>query len=540
MRADLRNSLTAAATVLALTAGAAPALAADTPTVGIGRATTFDHQRGAFQVSAWTDAPDGTVTSVSATIRKGDQVLVELPALTAAEAAGWYRLPAETPLKLTEDGGQIPDLGRYAIDVTAEDSKGNKLTRRDAGTLDFTLRPEATFEVGNPSWSDPVARPAGRLTGIQPGSGDAVPLAGRTVRVSVTHPVESAQSVAVAADGSFAAEPYRLTTASSLYGLAFSEDSEEVHGSLTRQDGVYGVTARPVTVTGAADKTRVLPGEPFTLSGRVIATDGGTPIAGTEVRVNVGGMVRLATTDADGRYSALFKGAPGQYGGSWYVAPTDVFLSGSAGGQVAMPGESHIEDVRGTLAADTTVTLTGKLQYTFGFQGSETQQMLLEYSADGRTGWKVIGTGDASPGGYPFSVTGRSSTGGWFRVHHPATDTMAESFGPVVRLSRTQTRVISLNAAPEPVRKGAVVTVTGGLQQVVSGVWKPYGGQAVGLWFLPKGQTTWKLLGTSKSATNGLCSFRTTATVDGRYLIRYMGDATHFNSTATPDDVDVL
>ncbi|MFG2329683.1 hypothetical protein ACGFMM_08650 [Streptomyces sp. NPDC048604] len=544
MRADHRGmprrSLTAVAVALALTAPAAPAFA-DTVTVGIGRATTFDHQRGAFQVSAWTDAPDSTVTSVSAKIRKGDQVLVELPALTASNAAGYYQLPAETPLKLTEDGGQIPDLGRYSIDVTAEDSKGNKLTRLDAGTLDFTLRPEATFTLASPEWTDPVARPKGTLTGVQPGSGDTVPLTGRTVQVSRSYPEASApQTVAVAADGSFAAEPYRVTTNTNWYDLAFSENSDQVHGSLKQQNAFHSVTARPVTVTGTADKTRVLPGEPFAISGRVVATDGGTPLAGTEVRVNSGGMVRLATTDGDGRYTALFKGAPGQYAGSWYVSPTDVFLNGGASGQVAMPAESHIRNVRGSLAADTTVTVTGMLEYTYESQGLHTEPMRLEHSADGRTGWKVIGTSETHSG-YGFTVTGRS-TGGWFRVHHPATDTMAESFGPVFGLSRTQTRVVSVNAAPEPVRKGAAVTVTGGLQQYKNGAWTLFAGQPVGLWFQAKGTSTYKLVASGKSAANGGVSLRTTATVDGTYLIRYLGTSTgtHFNSSAVGDFVDVL
>ncbi|WP_418957765.1 hypothetical protein [Streptomyces tritici] len=540
MRADLRNSLTAVAVALALTAPAVPAFA-DTATVGIGRATTFDHQRGAFQVSAWTDAPDSTVTSVSARIRKGDRVLVELPALTASEAAGYYQLPAETPLKLTEDGGQLPELGRYSIDVTAEDSKGNKLTRLDAGTLDFTLRPQATFAVAAPAWTDPVARPKGSLTGIQPGSGDAVPLAGRTVRVSARSE-ESAQTVAVAADGTFAAEPYRVTTNHNLYDLAFSEDSDEVHGTLKLQHDFYSVTARPVTVTGAVDKARVLPGEPFAIRGRVVAEDDGTPLAGTQVRVNSGGMVRLVTTDADGRYSALFKGAPWKYAGHWYVSTTDVFLEGSAGGQVVMPGESHIEKVQGSLAADTTVTMTGRLEYTYpsDITGIHTEPMRLEHSADGRTGWKVIGTGEASAGS-PFTVTGRS-TGGWFRVHHPATDTMAESFGPAVRLGRIQTRVVSVNAAPEPVRKGATVTVTGGLQQYKNGAWTLYAGQPVGLWFQAKGSSAYKLVASGKSAANGGVSLKTTATVDGTYLIRYLGTSTstHFHSSAVGDFVDVL
>lgn len=193
MRADLRLSLTAAVAAVALAATTAPALAdttpAATPTVGIGRAVTDDTQRGTFAVTAWTDAPQAKVTAVSARIRQGDTVLADIPSLTPGPTwdptqAATYRLPAEATLKLVEDGGTLPSLGTYAIDVTATDSLGNKLTRTDAGRLDFRLRPDlVSFGVGVPAWDDRNARPQGNLSAVQPGSGDIVPLPDRTVTV---------------------------------------------------------------------------------------------------------------------------------------------------------------------------------------------------------------------------------------------------------------------------------------------------------------------------------------------------------------------
>lgn len=544
MRADLRASLTAAATVLALTATAAPAFAED-PTVGIGRAVTGQYDRGTFQVTAWTDAPDSTITAVSAVIRKGDKTIVELPSLTERSwAKGVFDLPQDARLKLTEDGGPVPELGRYAIDVTATDSKGNTLTRKDAGVLDFTLKPVLSLDLGVPSWNDRNVRPTGTLKGVQPGSGDEVVIPGRSIDIQRTTPTESpVQSVVTSDSGAYAGAPYPVTVTGDTFTARFSEAGEQVHGSVVAERSFMEWKPRAVTLTATADKTRALPGETVTVKGRLVAADDSTPLAGEKVRVSLGEQGSeyggVVTTDADGGFTARLTGTPAIRLSGWSARPVDVFLSGRVSGPLAMPEESRIEGTTATLGADTTLTLRGTLHSVYdlsrGFGGEPVQ---LERSADGVTGWTKIASATAYDGG-TFTLTART-LGGYYRARHLTTDVAVESVGAVVRLSRTQTRIISLNAAPEPVRKGAVVTVTGGLQQYVSGAWKPYGGQAVGLWFLPKGQTTWRLLGSSKSATNGLCTFRVPATVDGRYLIRYLGDSAHFNSTATPDDVDVI
>ena len=42
----------------------------------------------------------------------------------------------------------MPHYGRWTVQVTATDSAGNTTTRDDAGTLDFTLRPEEIDGTG--------------------------------------------------------------------------------------------------------------------------------------------------------------------------------------------------------------------------------------------------------------------------------------------------------------------------------------------------------------------------------------------------------
>src|SRR5690242_2161741 len=116
----------AAAAALATSLALPAVAAADTDPVGIGvlRPDADDH--GSFSVPVWTDDPDATLTSVTATVRDGDTNVTTVP-LTGVNGL-WSPIHA---LKLTEDGGPMPHLGDYAVDVTATDSDGNTLTRSD-------------------------------------------------------------------------------------------------------------------------------------------------------------------------------------------------------------------------------------------------------------------------------------------------------------------------------------------------------------------------------------------------------------------------
>ncbi|MER5885103.1 hypothetical protein ABT160_14850 [Streptomyces sp. NPDC001941] len=559
MRADLtgrpaRLTLVAAVAALSLAATTAPALAADEPVaVGIGRAVTDQAERGTFGVTAWTDAPGATLVSVSAKVRRGDTVVAELPALAGAPGAeGRFTVPAGTPLKLTEDGGDIPALGAYAIDVTATDSTGATVTRRDAGTLDFTLRPVLVLpDLPKPTWQDPNARPQGTLVGIQPGSRDEVPLAGRTVSFDRVPAAGDTRTAVTTDTGAFASAPFPLATPSGEFRASFSEDSAEVHGSTAATRSVWQSQPRRVTVAASADRTRVLPGEGVTVSGRVL--DGTDPLAGVVISVGLGrdghrqGAGRNVTTDADGRFTATLTSVPGNGLNSWSAVPVDGWLSGDASGPLALPAESKMVAHSASLGADGRVVVSGafspKLQSN-RVDGQD-QQVQVEYSADGRTGWKALGSGWSSVSTpynswyNTFQVVGTGGASGSYRVRHLTSDQYAESVSQVFSMGRTTTRLPDVNATPEPVKKGAALAVTGTLQEYVNKSWRAMPKQKVQLWFRAANSSSFKLQLSTTTDAKGKAVFRTKATVDGSYLIRYFGDGTHFNSTATADAVDV-
>lgn len=559
MRADLRIPLVASAAALSLAAGAltfvaAPvALAADPATVGIGAALTDPNQRGAFAVNAWTDAEGAAVTAVSAKLRQGDTVVAELPALTERSwDKGKFRVPDDALLKLTEDGGSLPSLGAYAIDVTATDSKGNTLTKRDAGRLDFTLRPVLSFDLGTPSHEDPTARPQGKLVGVQPGSGDRVPLPGRTVEVRRTSPAEDAGRTGTTSDsGDFTTEAYPLSRPNGEFRATYTENSEQVRGTTTAESRVWRYRTRPVTVTATADRTRVLPGEQVTITGQVL--DGTAPAAGVALWAGLGrdtsrsAYGKQVVTDSEGRFTVQVPGVTGVYLNRWLVVPENGFLNGSADGPLVLPEESTVQALRATLAANGQVSVSGLFRARYQMAGPVrgSQRVQIERSPDGRTGWKVLGGGHAEVIGMDnwrnesFTVKGSGGTSAYYRVRHLTSDEFAESTSQVFRMSRTATRVTSVNAAPEPVRKGATVTVTGVLGEQSGTKWKAMVGKPVQLWFQAKGTTKWKLITKGTSGANGRTALRGKAAVDGTWLIQYLGDATHFNSTGVGDFVDV-
>ncbi|WMX45814.1 carboxypeptidase-like regulatory domain-containing protein [Streptomyces roseicoloratus] len=555
MRSDLRR-LSAVSLVTALTLGAAvgPAFAEDAPAaspVGIGRALTNDAQRGTFKVTAWTDAPQATVTSVSAKVRQGDTVLAEIPALEENTASrGTFALPEASTLKLTEDGGSIPSLGRYAIDVTATDSLGNTVTRADAGTLDFTLKPRlGNFSIGNPSWSDRNLHPKGSLFGVQPGSGDEVPLPGRTVSYGRYGEDAPLGSAATDETGAFAGEPVPVDRPTAQVEATFSENSAQVHGTTSYGAYTSGQEKR-LTVTASADKTRAESGETVTVSGRVTdPTADGAPMADVPLLARLGdGLPKTVHTDAEGRFSVQLVAAPGRTSwgdwSGWSVQSENyTFLSFHASGPLALPADTRTSVLGYKLATDARLSVYGELRSPYqGWTSTSSQQtVVLEQSPDGQTGWKQISSVsfyNHNEGRTPF-VAAAWNKGGWFRIRHVANDHLGASVSKPFYVVRTESRVAGLKASPDPVRKGSAITVTGTLQHHTSGAWRGLGSQPVSVWYKKWGTSTWKQVASGKTTSTGAISLKTTASADGWYQIRYYGDGTHFQTFSGQDWVDV-
>ncbi|MFF3754525.1 DUF5707 domain-containing protein [Streptomyces sp. NPDC002018] len=106
----------------------------------------------------------------------------------------------------------------------------------------------------------------------------------------------------------------------------------------------------------------------------------------------------------------------------------------------------------------------------------------------------------------------------------------------IQRLSR-----LTVNAAPEPVKKGKTITVTGKLDRVNwdGNNYTGYASQPVKLQFRKKNSTVYTTVKTVKGSTAGALKTTVKASVDGYFRWSFAGTATTAPINATGDFVDV-
>ncbi|WP_369261351.1 hypothetical protein [Streptomyces sp. R35] len=107
------------------------------------------------------------------------------------------------------------------------------------------------------------------------------------------------------------------------------------------------------------------------------------------------------------------------------------------------------------------------------------------------------------------------------------------------KLKRAAT--LTVDASPEPVKKGKTITVTGKLSRAnwTTGRYAGYATQPVLLQFRKKGSDTYTTLKTVTSSSTGTLKTTTTAGVDGYYRFSFAGTTTTGSVKATGDFVDV-
>ncbi|WP_329039802.1 DUF5707 domain-containing protein [Streptomyces sp. NBC_00178] len=106
----------------------------------------------------------------------------------------------------------------------------------------------------------------------------------------------------------------------------------------------------------------------------------------------------------------------------------------------------------------------------------------------------------------------------------------------VQRLSK-----VTVNAAPEPVKKGKTITVTGKLSRAnwEDFAYHGYAGQPVKLQFRKKSSSTYSTVKTIKTSSTGALKTTVKASVDGYWRYSFAGTSTTPTVTAAGDFVDV-
>ncbi|MET8407524.1 hypothetical protein ABZV34_05330 [Streptomyces sp. NPDC005195] len=100
---------------------------------------------------------------------------------------------------------------------------------------------------------------------------------------------------------------------------------------------------------------------------------------------------------------------------------------------------------------------------------------------------------------------------------------------------------LTVNASPEPVKKGKTITVTGALTRASwnSGKYVGYTGQSVKLQFKKKGASAYTTVKTVKTTSGGVLKTTVKASVDGTFRYSFAGTTTTPAISATGDYVDV-
>ncbi|HXA59324.1 MAG TPA: hypothetical protein VNW94_09205 [Streptosporangiaceae bacterium] len=155
----------------------------------------------------------------------------------------------------------------------------------------------------------------------------------------------------------------------------------------------------------------------------------------------------------------------------------------------------------------------------------------LQFSANGST-WanvKPVST-SASDGGYSVSVVART-TGSWRVVF--AGYGVAGPAMPLKVVPRNQSRILSFTAAPQPVKRGAKLRLSGVLQQF-TGSWVPIAGTRLKVYFRAWGTKSPVLTGYATPRSNGAFTFTLTASRSGVWTVSFPGSTTDL-PTSSPN-----
>ncbi|MFC9972030.1 hypothetical protein ACFVH6_14175 [Spirillospora sp. NPDC127200] len=253
-------------------------------------------------------------------------------------------------------------------------------------------------------------------------------------------------------------------------------------------------------------------------------------------------MEQTARTGANGAFEGMFFPRESGRWSAWIHDSRFYKQSPVAGGDVTV-GRRTVQ-ITGSnagpepVARRDMVTVTGTLKEV-GAGPIKDTFVHVEFSANGKTGWKKMGEARSDDNGKVTTYTNGVQASGYWRLRFPGDvqNTPATGWADHVEV-RDRTYIYNFNASPEPVRKGRTVTVKGDLHRMTG---KPAGtmaGQKVYFYFLPKGAKKWTYLASATTDRKGHFSRGFKAVKDGTWRAYYAGSPAYLKWHAD-DYVDV-
>ncbi|MCY0939572.1 hypothetical protein [Streptomyces sp. H34-S4] len=446
---------------------------------------------------------------------------------------------------LEADVPVLAEFGEYAVDVEYTGTQGERLLHEDSATLSYQVRPvfsnlkaangvslaqRETVLSGDVQLYDPQDRSR------KPYSGGAFTVESGKVTTPLTADAQGHFESKVAVSG---AEGWQGENG----GETSVNFEAKANGIAKREPLRVPVTA----LEGRIELDSPTTTGPYATEGKVSGTVTWKAADGTWKPVAAGAAIAIgyrgrAETDGAGRFTdsqELEKDT------TWEVKETSPWVSAkSANVKVDATGGTSFYAFKASVDRNKTTTVTGLFNRGEIPAGTTSLKAEVQYSADGKTGWTTrtsvdVPTRPGSNRASNFKTTLPYPGPGFVRMRYAGTPAINGSESSVARAVRTMTAIPEFNAAPEPVKKGKPITVTGKLNHAAP-TWKPFAGQTVHYYFRPTGSSAWKVMGYSKTAADGTFAKTFTATQTGSWSARYaLADATHFVAASRVDEVAV-
>lgn len=518
-------------TLTGLSALPAHALTGTAPTLTV---STAPGDPGILVVTATSDS---AVTGVEAQVRVADGgALVRSADLTRGDDGRWRSA------RLVLQRYHV-----YSVTVRATDADGD--TAAAPGTFPLHYLPQGVVQQHTVG---PLALDAGHVdvtaTGVlarlDPRTGLLAPAAGETVRLGLGW--DGSDGVTDASGAySLALQPWRVPAGGGTLPVTVTWQvttlvEPPVQGRIDEAEAT--TTTSPGRLVMDASTYLAAYPAPAKVTGVVQREVGGkwVPVAGAHV-ADSSSWTAGATTGADGRFTLL---APSDGGVQLQVevlggpAP---FLTGLEPGyvQLTITDKTTLTWAPTRIDARSRALISGTLTATRGnFSGP--QKVYVQQSSDAKT-WTTLGyvmtdwSGNFSQQGY------LEHPSGYFRLRFFGSSALQASSTAAVRMSRIDTRVVRLDAAPEPVAAGRTIRVAGTVQRFTSGAWRPMPkGQVVELFFRAKGGSTYTYQGSGRTTSTGAFSIPVTARRDGYWsAVWFTPLGTYVNAYSSEDYVDV-
>ncbi|WP_328450357.1 hypothetical protein OG780_20805 [Streptomyces sp. NBC_00386] len=500
-------------------------------------------------VMALSAHSDSAVTSITAHLYApgsgaGDPEVAEVGDFTlksgTAQSGVWN---SGAPLRLA-------DLGTYRVVVDLTDADGDTTTAQGTYGYEYELEANLTdlrATPQNPDYEHQDVTVTGGFTVTDPRTGKTTPAANERVDLEISSDPDAATRTG--ADGRFT-YTYHVDNPSSDSVNAWLRPDEPWYQSRANESVEVRAVQSDTRVTLDAAELDVKAGQAAKVSGTAEVYVGGAwkPLAGATVDEiwsdEFGGVASRPVTGADGRFSGQLTLPKSGTVEVQVRAGTFMRTGELRTVKVYVAEKTSITNFTASLDKYAQLTAKGLLNTGRSIPAGVDNKVDLQYSADGKTGWKTMKTvtpGSFEPNvGATFKGTFTTSYKGYYRAHFKAARSFQESYSSVVHATRTPTRITDGNAAPEPVRKGRTITYKGKLQHYTSGVWKAYAGQAVKILFKPKGSSSWYDMGNATTRTDGTFSRGFTASKDGTWVaVLLYPNSTHLVSSGREDYVDV-